>query len=649
MRFFLRYLSLEGKKSLIAARKSMVKFIVMLLLIAGGVLAVSLVMKDAGVFQTAEIGVVIPEDEAQTKMVAQFISAMDSVKSVCHFQYLNQDKAMASLEKGTLDAVLSLPEQFYEDVDSGKNTPATIYFPENAPLNTRVFGELVADGVSLLRTAEAGVYATYDTAQIYQAEISRDQIGDVISELYIYEAFDRTSVFQKNVYSSLGKADIHQYYFSAAVLLLFLMMGVNYGYLYQKQSRAVEEKIRIYGIGEGKNALIKVLLMTVPLWLVGVLVYAVGCLVSGKYHLSFLWFDREVLPGTLLLAAVIAAYFQLIYTISGESTRGTIVLLAVNVFQIMASGVVIPTAYLPELFGKIGTFFPLTFWDSYYLKLLFFGIKGQETRQLILMLAVLFAASVLWAKAAGHFGKVEREEHKKGGSLTVGGFGKSALFNWYFLQLKARLKRGTSLLLLASMFFVVWFAGQISMPQSDNVTVGIVETDGTHGKEVLEHLHEITSHIQNDNVNRSKMFTELSDLIDRFNRPEKVIFTIFSILSLVCILISTFGIYSLVSLATEQRRKEIAIRKVNGATFYHILQLFFREYFILVTLGNVFALPVGYLVIKRWLETYANHTTLPAGLFLLVFLITCGIVLLSIFRQVKRAAATNPAEVIKTE
>lgn len=86
------------------------------------------------------------------------------------------------------------------------------------------------------------------------------------------------------------------------------------------------------------------------------------------------------------------------------------------------------------------------------------------------------------------------------------------------------------------------------------------------------------------------MFTELSDLIDRFNRPEKVIFTIFSILSLVCILISTFGIYSLVSLATEQRRKEIAIRKVNGATFYHILQLFFREYFILVLKSaNIFS------------------------------------------------------------
>ena len=99
----------------------------------------------------------------------------------------------------------------------------------------------------------------------------------------------------------------------------------------------------------------------------------------------------------------------------------------------------------------------------------------------------------------------------------------------------------------------------------------------------------------------------------------------------------------------RRRSKEIAIRKVNGATFYHILQLFFREYFMLAALGNAFALPVGYLVMSRWLETYANHTTLPVWLFLLVFLITCGIVQLSIFRQVKRAAATNPAEIIKTE
>ena len=488
MKFFLRYLALEGKKSLIAERKSIVKFIVMLLLIAGGVHAVSLVMSDAGVFQTAEIGVVIPEDENQTKMVAQFISNMDSVKSVCHFQYLDQKSALDALDAGSLDAVISLPEQFYEDVDSGKNTPATIYFPENAPLNTRVFGELVTDGVSLLRTAEAGVYAAYDTAGIYRAELTNDQIGEVISDLYIYEAFDRTLVFQKSVYSSLGKADLYQYYFSAGVLILLLMIGVNQSHLYQRQSRAVENKIRIYGIGEGKNALIKLLLMTIPLWLAGTIIYVAGCAVSKQYHLSFLWFDREVLAGTLLLAAVIAAYFHLVYTISGESTRGTVVLLAVNMLQVIASGIVIPTAYLPKLFEKIAPFFPLTFWDNYYLKLLFFGIDARDTKLLFLMLFGFLGVSVIWAKVSSLRKKGDEKRRKSGGSLSQ--WKKPQILTWYQLQLKAWLKRGTSLLLLAAMLLVVWLAGQISIPQSDNVTVGVVSTEGAHGKEVLEHLKE---------------------------------------------------------------------------------------------------------------------------------------------------------------
>lgn len=488
MKFFFRYLALEGKKSLIAARKSIVKFIVMLLLIAGGVLAVSLVMSDAGVFQTAEIGVVIPEDENQTKMVAQFISNMDSVKSVCHFQYLDQKSALDALDAGSLDAVISLPEQFYEDVDSGKNTPATIYFPKNAPLNTRVFGELVTDGVSLLRTAEAGVYAAYDTAGIYRAELTNDQIGDVISDLYIYEAFDRTLVFQKSVYSSLGKADLYQYYFSAGVLILLLMLGVNQSHLYQRQSRAVENKIRIYGIGEGKNALIKLLLMTIPLWLAGTIIYVAGCAVSKQYHLSFLWFDREVLAGTLLLAAVIAAYFHLVYTVSGESARGTVVLLAVNMLQVIASGVVIPTAYLPKLFEKIAPFFPLTFWDNYYLKLLFFGTNARDTKQLFLMLFEFLGVSVIWAKVSSLRKKGDEKRRKSGGSLSQ--WKKPQILTWYQLQLKAWLKRGTSLLLLAAMLLVVWLAGQISIPQSDNVTVGVVSTEGAHGKEVLEYLKE---------------------------------------------------------------------------------------------------------------------------------------------------------------
>ena len=170
-----------------------------------------------------------------------------------------------------------------------------------------------------------------------------------------------------------------------------------------------------------------------------------------------------------------------------------------------------------------------------------------------------------------------------------------------------------------------------------------------HKKEVLEHISKVTQKLNTSGMTSLNMYTELSDLVDKFNRPEKVIFSVFSIIAIVCILISTFGIYSLVSLSAQQRKKEIAIRKVNGATFSHILQLFFREYLVLVIISNLFALPLGYILMKRWLETYANHINLTAVPFIAVLFITCIIVLLSIFRQVKQAAQANPAEAVKSE
>lgn len=170
-----------------------------------------------------------------------------------------------------------------------------------------------------------------------------------------------------------------------------------------------------------------------------------------------------------------------------------------------------------------------------------------------------------------------------------------------------------------------------------------------HKKEVLVHTRNIIQKMNPSGMDGNSMCTELSDLVDKYNRPEKVIFSVFSIIAILCILISTFGIYSLVNLSTQQRKKEIAIRKVNGATFAHILQLFFKEYLVLIVISNLFALPIGYILMKRWLETYANHISLTLWPFIIVFIITCLIVLLSIFQQVKKAAQANPAEAVKSE
>ena len=165
----------------------------------------------------------------------------------------------------------------------------------------------------------------------------------------------------------------------------------------------------------------------------------------------------------------------------------------------------------------------------------------------------------------------------------------------------------------------------------------------------ISRIEEIISEYDTGEVSKEESIVLLKDIEDGFNRPDTTIFIIFVAFALLCILISSFGIYSLVALSAEQRKKEIAIRKINGAMFVDILRLFLKEYFVLVMIGNLFALPAGYFFINRWLESYAYRTVIGFVLFLLVLFITCSIVILSVARQVKSASSVNAAESIKCE
>ncbi len=128
---------------------------------------------------------------------------------------------------------------------------------------------------------------------------------------------------------------------------------------------------------------------------------------------------------------------------------------------------------------------------------------------------------------------------------------------------------------------------------------------------------------------------------------EKNLAKLFSIVSIICLLISIFGIYSLASLTCEQRRKEIAIRKINGATMKEILNLFFKEFFILLGIALVIAFPIGYYVMRLWLEQYSRQVPMGPLLFLGIALALALVIVLTIIFRVWRAASANPAQVIK--
>lgn len=136
---------------------------------------------------------------------------------------------------------------------------------------------------------------------------------------------------------------------------------------------------------------------------------------------------------------------------------------------------------------------------------------------------------------------------------------------------------------------------------------------------------------------------------NKYLQSETMLARLLAFASLVCILVAIFGIYSLVTLTCEQRRKEIAIRKVNGATVRNILSLFYREYIVLLLLAALPAFPLAYILVKHWIETYTRQMPIPIAPALGVFLVLLLVVGLSISWRVWRAAHENPAEVIKRE
>lgn len=135
----------------------------------------------------------------------------------------------------------------------------------------------------------------------------------------------------------------------------------------------------------------------------------------------------------------------------------------------------------------------------------------------------------------------------------------------------------------------------------------------------------------------------------KYLRSENALMKLLSFVSLVCVLISIFGIFSLVTLSCEQRQKEIAIRKVNGAQIYHILQMFFREYLLLLVIAAIIAFPMGYFLMKNWIESYVRRTTINSWIYVVIFVVVALLILLCVVWRVWKAARQNPAEVIKNE
>jgi len=115
------------------------------------------------------------------------------------------------------------------------------------------------------------------------------------------------------------------------------------------------------------------------------------------------------------------------------------------------------------------------------------------------------------------------------------------------------------------------------------------------------------------------------------------------------IFVSCLGLFGLAAFMAARRSKEIAIRKVLGASIWSVMRILSREFFVLIILANIIAWPLGLFVMSRWMRNFSYHTSIGLGVFIAAGTVALVIALLTVSHQTFRAATANPADRLRNE
>jgi putative ABC transport system permease protein len=142
-------------------------------------------------------------------------------------------------------------------------------------------------------------------------------------------------------------------------------------------------------------------------------------------------------------------------------------------------------------------------------------------------------------------------------------------------------------------------------------------------------------------------YSFLDESIDKMYKSEERYSKVISTFSVVALFIACLGLLGLASFVTEQRKKEIGIRKVQGASIKSIVQLVSGEFMYLVLAANLIAWPVAYFFMKKWLISFAYRIDISIWIFIYSGLLTFIFALLTVSYQAIKAALANPVKSIE--
>lgn len=138
-------------------------------------------------------------------------------------------------------------------------------------------------------------------------------------------------------------------------------------------------------------------------------------------------------------------------------------------------------------------------------------------------------------------------------------------------------------------------------------------------------------------------------ILNNLYQKEQTLGKLISLFGIMAILISIVGVFGLVLFETQYRRKEIGIRKINGATIGQILLMFNKTYIRIVSVCFIISIPIAWMGTQQWLENFAYKTPLHLWVFIVAFLIILSVTIGTVTFRNWQAANENPVNSVKSE
>lgn len=298
------------------------------------------------------VGVALPAEDVVAEKALDMISSLDSVKSICDFEYLNQEDGQRKLRSGNLYALLVIPEGFVQDIITGVNTPIQVILPANKNVESLVFRELTEAGAKILAASQAGIYAGNELCRRYGLESSVAALEGDLNHIYLGYSLSREDYFLNRKVSATGDVTTLQFYGISAYVLFLLLCGIPASSYLLPWQKSFARRLSLYGVGGGMIILSRILGM-------GTLFMAVS-LPPGMLAVT-----KGLIPGSVLTVGVImlvcvaaAAMVVLVYQAAGALLGGVMLLFLAGVGQHFLAGGFLPRIFLPERLQPLAAVLP---------------------------------------------------------------------------------------------------------------------------------------------------------------------------------------------------------------------------------------------------------------------------------------------------